>query len=189
MATKKTVAAVPAKKTVQPSKPVAKKVEAAKPVAPQAVVKSAVKPAAKPVAKPVAKAAAPKAAVKAPAPAPAPAKKEVVKAVAPALAKKVIPNIPAPKVVVSSDVVFNVYAPESAAVAVAGEFNGWDIKKGAMKKGKDGVWSLKTKLAPGSYQYKLVFIGADDKQYWEVDNSNPERVADGQGGENSIKHV
>lgn len=187
MATKKTVAAVPAKKTVQPSKPVAKKAEAAKPVAPQAVVKSAVKSAAKPVAKPVAKNAAPKAVAKAPAK--APAKKEVVKAVAPAPAKKVIPNIPAPQVVVSSDVVFNVYAPESAAVAVAGEFNGWDIKKGAMKKGKDGVWSLKTKLAPGAYQYKLVFIGADDKQYWEVDNSNPERVADGQGGENSIKHV
>lgn len=189
MATKKTVAAVPAKKTVQPSKPVAKKVEAAKPVAPQAAVKSAIKPAAKPVAKsvakPVVKAAAPKAAAKAPAK--APAKTEVVKVAAPA--KKVIPNIPAPQVVTSSDVVFNVYAPESAAVAVAGEFNGWDIKKGAMKKGKDGVWSLKTKLAPGSYQYKLVFIGADDKQYWEVDNSNPERVADGQGGENSIKHV
>ncbi len=34
--------------------------------------------------------------------------------------------------------------------------------------------ALKTKLAAGVYQYKLVFDG----QYWETDNANPERISD-----------
>lgn len=214
MASKKTVAAAPAKKTIA-AKSAVKKAVAAKPAA-KPVAKAAAKPAAKaaapkaavkPAAKPVAKAAAPKAAVK-------PAAKPIAKAVAPKaavkaavkpvaktaapkaaakpVAKAVVPKAaakPAVKAAAVSDVVFSVYAPESTGVSVAGEFNGWSVAKGAMKKAKDGVWSLKTQLAPGSYQYKLVFLGADGQEYWEMDNSNPERMADGQGGENSIKHV
>lgn len=81
-----------------------------------------------------------------------------------------------------SEVVFNVYSPDSKTVEVAGEFNNWTPAK--MKKGKQGVWSLKEKLAAGTYQYKFVFDGS-----WEIDQSNPNRVPDGQGGENSVKNV
>jgi len=186
MATQKTVKSA-AKKTVA-AKPVAKPA-AKKAVAPKAAAKPVAKPVAKAAAKPVAKAVAPKAVAK-------PAAKPVVKAVAKAAAPKAAakPAVkaaakPVAKAAAVSDVVFSVYAPESTGVSVAGEFNGWSVAKGAMKKAKDGVWSLKAKLAPGSYQYKLVFIGADGQEYWEMDNSNPERMADGQGGENSIKHV
>jgi len=82
----------------------------------------------------------------------------------------------------AQDVMFNVYSPESKSVAVAGEFNGWKPTK--MKKGNDGVWNVKITIAPGAYQYKFVFDGN-----WEVDQSNPDRVPDGQGGENSVKNV
>lgn len=80
------------------------------------------------------------------------------------------------------EVVFNVYSPDSKQVEVAGEFNNWTPAK--MKKGEQGVWSLKKKLAAGTYQYKFVFDGS-----WEIDQANPDRVPDGQGGENSIKNV
>ena len=53
-----------------------------------------------------------------------------------------------------------------------------------MKKGEQGVWSIKLKLAAGTYQYKFVFDGS-----WEIDQANPDRVPDGQGGENSVKNV
>ena len=80
------------------------------------------------------------------------------------------------------EVVFNVYSPDSKSVEVAGEFNNWTPAK--MKKGEQGVWSVKLKLAAGTYQYKFVFDGS-----WEIDQANPNRVPDGQGGENSVKNV
>lgn len=188
MATKKTAAAAPAKKTVA-TKTAAKapaKAPAPKAAAPKAAPKkadtkkAAPKAAPKVVAKPVVKAAAPKALAKAPAKA-APVKAAPVKT-APA---KAAPVKAAPAKVSAQEVVFSVFSPDSVSVAVAGEFNGWSAEKGAMKKGKDGVWTLKVKLAAGSYQYKVVYDG----QYWNIDNGNPDRVADGHGGENSIKHV
>jgi len=78
---------------------------------------------------------------------------------------------------------FKVFSPASDSVAIAGDFNGW--KPFALKKSKSGSWSGKVKLSAGEYQYKIVFDG----KYWEIDNANPERVSDGQGGENSRLRV
>lgn len=135
---------------------------AAKPVAVKAV-KTA------PAKKPVAAKPAPKAVKAAPAPkkAAAPAKKVA----APKATKKEL-----------KEVVFNVYSPDSKVVEVAGEFNNWTPAK--MKKGEQGVWSLKKSLAAGKYAYKFVFDGS-----WEIDQANPDRIPDGQGGENSVKNV
>jgi 1,4-alpha-glucan branching enzyme len=83
----------------------------------------------------------------------------------------------------TSEVEFKVYAPTSGSVAVAGDFNNW--KPFALKKDKGGNWNGKIKLGTGNHQYKLVFDG----QYWEIDQSNPARVSDGHGGENSVKRV
>ncbi|MDR2999722.1 MAG: hypothetical protein LBU89_00540 [Fibromonadaceae bacterium] len=124
-------------------------------------------------AKPAAKVAKATKTVKAAAPK---AKKEAPKAKKEAPKGKVVKG----KVV---DVTFKVFAPNSDSVAVAGDFNGW--KPLSLKKDKAGYWSGKTKLQTGVYQYKLVFNG----QYWETDMSNPERISDGHGGENSIKRV
>jgi len=83
----------------------------------------------------------------------------------------------------ASEVEFKVFSPASDSVAIAGDFNGW--KPIALKKSKNGAWSGKVKLSSGEYQYKIVFDG----KYWEIDNANPERVSDGQGGENSKLRV
>jgi len=79
----------------------------------------------------------------------------------------------------TSEYEFKVFSPASASVAIAGDFNGW--KPLALKKSKSGSWTGKAKLHSGEYQYKIVYDG----KYWEIDHANPERVSDGQGGENS----
>lgn len=109
----------------------------------------------------------------------APAKKTVAKTVAKTTVKKAAPKASKKAL---EEVVFNVYSPDSKSVEVAGEFNNWTPAK--MKKGEQGVWSVKLKLAAGTYQYKFVFDGS-----WEIDQANPNRVPDGQGGENSVKNV
>ncbi len=109
----------------------------------------------------------------------APAKKTAAKTVAKTTVKKAAPKAPKKAL---EEVVFNVYSPDSKSVEVAGEFNNWTPAK--MKKGEQGVWSVKLKLAAGTYQYKFVFDGS-----WEIDQANPNRVPDGQGGENSVKNV
>ena len=80
------------------------------------------------------------------------------------------------------EVEFSVYSPDSNVVELAGSFNDWTPAK--MKRGSDGIWTVKVTLASGSYQYKFVFDGS-----WEVDSANPDRSPDGQGGENSVKNV
>ena len=50
---------------------------------------------------------------------------------------------------------FVFYAPEAMQVFLAGDFNNWDTQSLPMKKGKDGTWKAKIKLAPGRYEYKL----------------------------------
>lgn len=109
----------------------------------------------------------------------APAKKTAAKTVAKTTVKKATPKASKKAL---EEVVFNVYSPDSKSVEVAGEFNNWTPAK--MKKGEQGVWSVKLKLAAGTYQYKFVFDGS-----WEIDQANPNRVPDGQGGENSVKNV
>ncbi len=57
------------------------------------------------------------------------------------------------------EVEFSFLAPNAKKVFIAGKFNSWNTKSLPMKKGKDGTWRIKIKLAPGSYEYKYF---ADD---------------------------
>jgi len=113
-------------------------------------------------------------------------KKEAKKAPAAKIAKPAAKSATAKKAAPkgkASDVEFKVFAPDSSSVAIAGDFSDW--KPVALKKDKTGNWSGKIKLSSGAHQYKIIFNG----QYWETDSSNPERVPDGRGGENSVKRV
>lgn len=53
------------------------------------------------------------------------------------------------------------------AVAVAGEFNGWNTSALRMEAKRAGIWSTVTHLAPGTYGYKFVVDGN-----WTMDPSN-----------------
>lgn len=162
MAAKKS-APKPATKSVSP-KPAAKKAAPAKaPAAKPAAPKKAAP------AKKVAAVPAPKVAPKAaPAKKTAPAPKKATAVKAPA-AKAVAPKKAAPAKTVAApapkasaelvEVVFERYSPNSGAVDLVGSFNDWKLGKNSLKRDKNGVWSTKLKLKPGSYEYKYVYDG------------------------------
>jgi len=72
-------------------------------------------------------------------------------------------------------------APE--AVAVAGQFNGWNTQSHKMRRMDDGSFELFVPLTPGRHQYKFVVDGG-----WMLDPSNGEKSSDG-GTENSVVNV
>jgi hypothetical protein len=55
---------------------------------------------------------------------------------------------------------FACFAPDAAAVFVAGSFNHWDAKATPMNKDAAGNWDAAIALARGRYEYKFVVDGA-----------------------------
>jgi diguanylate cyclase (GGDEF)-like protein len=70
-------------------------------------------------------------------------------------------------------------------VSLVGNFNNWDKDVDHMTRQDDGSYRFTIALNPGVYHYKFV---VDDVE-WIPDPSNPERVHDGVGGDNSILRV
>ena len=63
--------------------------------------------------------------------------------------------------------VFRVWAPNARAVALAGEFNGW--QSAAMTRTDGGVWELTQPDAKVYDGYKYVVTGADGQTVWKAD--------------------
>ncbi|OGH60155.1 MAG: hypothetical protein A3G34_09150 [Candidatus Lindowbacteria bacterium RIFCSPLOWO2_12_FULL_62_27] len=81
------------------------------------------------------------------------------------------------------DVQFRYRDPNAILVGVGGEFNRWDWKAARMKKGPDGVWTIRLRLSPGEYAYKFVVEGD-----WVEDPENPLKKAV-DGTQNSLIRV
>jgi 1,4-alpha-glucan branching enzyme len=79
----------------------------------------------------------------------------------------------------ATSVTFRFDAPGATDVAIAGSFNNWTLR--ALKRRKDGIWSVTLRLAPGSYEYKFLI---DDR--WVEDPENPRKAPDPHGGYNSV---
>jgi 1,4-alpha-glucan branching enzyme len=78
-------------------------------------------------------------------------------------------------------VLFRISAQGAAAVAVVGDFNGWDPARGAMSKTANGWWEVHLTIEPGQYQYGFVIDGE------HVPPPNPyATVEDGFGGLNGL---
>lgn len=82
-------------------------------------------------------------------------------------------------------VVFEYFDPSASVVALVGEFNQWNPAAKPMKRDPGGLWSVKIRLAPGSYQYKFVING----ERWEEDPLNQHRMMNEHGTHNSIREV
>jgi glycosidase len=72
----------------------------------------------------------------------------------------------------------------SNEVSVAGSFNGWNADAHPMEDDGTGRYRCTVQLPPGTYPYKIVVDGE-----WLPDPSNPEQVANGFGGFNSVLHL
>ena len=64
---------------------------------------------------------------------------------------------------------FRLDRPEAQSVGLVGEFNDW--KSQPMTRGPDGIWSVTTPLAGGTYGYKFLVNGSE----WLFDPARPER--------------
>jgi hypothetical protein len=74
---------------------------------------------------------------------------------------------------------FRFHAPEARAVALAGDFTGWEPAYELMPSGP-GVWTVVVPLEPGVHDYAFVVDG----DRWVPDPSAP-AIGDGFGGYNS----
>jgi len=87
--------------------------------------------------------------------------------------------------VVKELVAFEYFDPSANVVALVGDFNQWNSAARPLKRDSGGLWSVKIRLAPGSYQYKFVING----DRWEEDPLNQHRVMNEHGTHNSIRTV
>jgi 1,4-alpha-glucan branching enzyme len=76
-------------------------------------------------------------------------------------------------------------APDAKAVAVVGEFNGWNVESHPLQRKDSETWHICLQLPPGTYQYKFVIDGSR----WEDDADNPNRTMNEFGTSNSILEV
>ncbi len=103
------------------------------------------------------------------------------------------PPPPHPPTPPCNDVTF-AYANASAmSVWVSGSWVRWAATPAAgalpMTRGTGGAWSLSTRIeTTGRQQYKFIVTDSTGA-HWIADPSNPTRVSDGQGGENSVIDV
>jgi hypothetical protein len=72
--------------------------------------------------------------------------------------------------------------PRAKSVSVVGSFNGWSPSSTRMSRTEDGSWLAKIRLRPGRFEYKFAVDGSE----WVPDPNNPDAVADGFGGRNSV---
>ena len=73
-----------------------------------------------------------------------------------------------------------------SAVAVAGDFNGWNATANPMTDGDgDGIYEVTLEIPAGSHLYKYVVNG----DQWFTDDFAPATADDGFGGKNSLVTV
>ena len=82
------------------------------------------------------------------------------------------------------EIEFSFSAPEAKNVCLAGQFNEWNMTSMPMKKGADGTWKLKMKLAPGNYEYKFVVDGT-----WSQDDVCGDKAQNSFGTYNCVRKV
>jgi len=79
----------------------------------------------------------------------------------------------------------NFYAPQAKQVAVAGDFNKWQVDAHVMDRQAGGVWSVEVKLKPGVYNYMFVIDG----KAWITDPDAESYQDDGFGSKNAVMRV
>ena len=91
-----------------------------------------------------------------------------------------------PPRVEAGKIVFFYHDDAAEHVAIAGDFNGWNVHQTRFNKMPDGIWRAEIDAPPaGRYHYKLVVDG----ERWLDDPSNGMKAPDNYGGFNSVLNV
>lgn len=90
-----------------------------------------------------------------------------------------------PNCAMTRKVTFRFRRPGSVSVALAGDFNDWDVSAHPMSYDAEGdVWTCTVQLEPGRYEYKF-FV--DGRTWWN--DPNAPSVLNPWGSENSYVDV
>jgi 1,4-alpha-glucan branching enzyme len=79
---------------------------------------------------------------------------------------------------------FELFAPEAQSVALAGDFNNWDVNILPMKRDSKGIWKVSPSLASGRYEYLFWVDGV-----WHDDPKAQERTENPFGNQNCVRIV
>ncbi len=79
---------------------------------------------------------------------------------------------------------FAAHVPEAKAVSITGDFTGWSEEGIPLRKGADGEWRVKLRLAPGDYHHRLRVDGK-----WRDHTEAAKRVSNSFGSENCVLTV
>jgi len=79
----------------------------------------------------------------------------------------------------------NFYAPQAARVAVAGDFNKWNVSANILSKKNGGIWTTELPLKPGVYAYMFIVDG----KTWVTDPRAETYRDDGFGYNNSVLRI
>lgn len=71
---------------------------------------------------------------------------------------------------------FRIYRPDAGFISLVGDFNHWNPENDLLKKGKDGIWSVRKHLQPGMHLYRYVIDGE-----WVPDTYNSASASDQTG--------
>jgi 1,4-alpha-glucan branching enzyme len=82
---------------------------------------------------------------------------------------------------VEKPVEFILNSPQARAVAVAGAFNDWDVKRTPLRQEAGGSWKTTVWLPTGRYEYRFIVDGQ-----WISDPSARETTPNAFGSTNSI---
>lgn len=79
---------------------------------------------------------------------------------------------------------FSFSAPGARKVLLAGDFTRWLVRPLPLQKQPDGVWTVTTSLAPGTYHYRFFVDGE-----WRDDPACKVRVKNPFGTQNDVIQV
>ncbi len=99
---------------------------------------------------------------------------------------RALPHATAARIDTVHVVRFVLAAPRASSVALAGDFNRWEVGTHQLQPtGADGVWSISVALAPGQHEYAFVVDGTR----WIADPAATLAVSDEFGGRSSVVAV
>lgn len=79
---------------------------------------------------------------------------------------------------------FSITAPDAMSVLLVGDFTHWQQNPIPLRKGKNGVWSVKVDLPPGTHHYRFIVDGE-----WHDDPECTLRVTNPFGTQNMVRQV
>ena len=79
---------------------------------------------------------------------------------------------------------FKIYEPKAQRVALAGDFNDWDVNALSMKKDGKGTWGVSVALSLGRHEYRFWADGV-----WHDDPNAYDKVENPFGSQNCVRIV